>query len=181
MSQVAAVNTPASASEVYGAILATGISTNAARLALAQSALETGGWGRGLWGWNLGNITTAGSTFQVLPGNGLHFKAYGSLQEGANDFINYLASHGLIAIGDTGDLSAYVARLKAINYAGNADYAAYQSGMQSWLSKLQNVAPAPVLLAGVFGGSPLTWLGAAGILGGAWWVATHIRGRSLLR
>ena len=183
--QVPAVNTPVSAGQVYGALLSTGISTTAARILLAQSAFETGGWQGGVWGYNLGNITTSGASgdYQMLPGDPDHLKyrVYPSLDAGAHDYVTFLNARGLVAIAATGDLPAYVARLKQVGYATSlqtaSGYASYQNGMQAWMTRLQNVAPiGGSLLAGFAGGSWKSYLIGAGILGAAWWVARGIRG-----
>lgn len=140
MSQaVATIRTPASASDVLGALINAGLSQNAAVMAAAQSALETGGWQQ-MWNWNLGNVTTNGD-YYTIGSNPLHFRPSDSLSAGAVDFVGYLTARGLIPFADAGDLSGYVSRLQAIGYAGNADYNAYQSGMQSWIDRLGGVTP----------------------------------------
>lgn len=187
--QVAAVNTPVTPGQVLGAILATGVSDTASRILLAQSAFETGGWKGGLWSYNLGNITTASGDYQILPGNALHFKAYGNLEDGAADYVAFLARRGLVTIADTGDLTAYVQRLKETNYAGadtGSTYATYQAGMASWMNRLANVQPeGGSLLAGFVIGPHAAWWSyalAAGVLAGAWWTTREVRaGRLRIR
>jgi hypothetical protein len=137
--QVAAIRTPASASEVLGALVGAGVSQTAAVMLAAQSALETGGWAE-MWNWNLGDITTNADYF-ILGSNPGHFRPSDDLQSGASDFIGYLRQHGLIPFAEANDLDGYVARLQAINYAGGADYNAYRDGMASWMGKLGGVVP----------------------------------------
>jgi hypothetical protein len=143
MSQVDAVKTPATAAEVLRALLDAGAPEEAIDMLAAQSALETAGW-QSMWGWNLGNITTASNAvdWQVLGSNPLHFKAYPSLDNGASDFVRYVTSHGLMPYAEAGDLLGYVAQLQKIGYAGNTDYGAYENGMRAWIVKLGGVAPA---------------------------------------
>src|SRR5271165_4290541 len=137
--EVATVSTPASASDVLGALIGAGLSKNAAVMVAAQSALETGGWQQ-MWNWNLGNVTT-NDDYYTIGSNPLHFRPSDSLSAGAVDFVGYLSGRGLIPYADAGDLSGYVGRLQAIGYAGNADYGAYQTGMQTWIDKLGGVTP----------------------------------------
>jgi len=169
--QLTTVRTPASAADVLRAIMDAGVSQSAAYMLAAQSALETAGWS-GMWNWNLGNITTTGD-YVLLPGNGLHFKAYGSLSEGAADFVSYLASHGVTPYAESGDLDGYVGRLQAIHYAGDADYTAYENGMRSWMQKLGAVAPSMFLTSQavlasslLVGGLAVAWGVSEGIFDG---------------
>ena len=186
MGQVAAVNTPATPGQILGAILSTGLSETAARMLLAHSAFETGGWAKGFWDWNLGNITASGTMdYQMLPGDPDHLKyrVYSSLQAGAADFVTFLNNRGLVAVANTGSLAAYVARLKAIGYATSLNtasgYASYQNGMAGWLGRLASVTPQNVpffqTLQYQFARSPAAYVGAAGIIGGAVWAFYGIR------
>jgi hypothetical protein len=182
MPQVAAVNTPATPGQILGALEAGGAPRRAAPMLLAQSAFETGGWANGFWNYNLGNITTTSSdTYQVLPGDSSHllYKVYSSLDEGAADYVSYLNRRGLVAIAATGDLGAYVARLKQVGYASAlaspTGYAQYQAGMAMWLRKLQYVQPeSRGLFAGLVGGRPRAYALGAGMIGVAAWVADGI-------
>jgi hypothetical protein len=157
-----ATQTDSTPPEVIRAIQAAGVSRSAAVMLAAQSALETAGWKGGLWNYNLGNITTNGPDYVLLPGLSLHFLAYPDLQSGANGFVHYIRSHGLLPFAESGDLQGYVDRLQAIGYAGNSDYTAYYNGMASWMGRLGGVVPiAPmkktsaILIAAVAGG--LAW------------------------
>lgn len=142
MSQVDAVQTPASAADVLGAIQAAGVSQNAAVMLAAQSAFETAGW-TALWNYNLGNITTNGADFYLLGSDQTHrYLPYDSLQEGAAGFVGYLRGHGLIPFAEAGDLPGYVAKLKSFGYF-ESDAAPYQAGMQSWITKLGGITPTP--------------------------------------
>lgn len=136
-----------------------GVSESAARMLAAQSALETAGWAA-MWNNNLGNITTSGADYVLLPGNRLHFKEYASLHAGAVDFVDYLTKRGLLPFAESGDLQGYVDRLQAIGYAGNADYGAYAAGMRGWMHKLASVRPAFPLRQTVLVGSILLGSGA---------------------
>src|ERR1700743_2221645 len=136
--------TNASAADVLRALLDAGCpSLQCARIVAAQSALETAGWQGGLWNWNLGNITTAGSSYVTLPGNSLHFAAYSSLLAGAEALVHSLNSHGALTYAVNGDVQGFVSRLQAIGHAGNANYTQYQAGIQAWLTKLASVTPSP--------------------------------------
>jgi hypothetical protein len=157
-----AVQTNSTAAEILGALQEAGVSRNAAIMLAAQSALETNGWNGGMWNFNLGDITTNGPYYVLQPGLSLPFKAYGSLQEGATDFVQYIRSHGLMPFAESGDLQGYVDRLQAFGYAGpSANYTNYYNGMARWLKQLGAVAPAPrlktnsFLIAAVAGG--LAW------------------------
>ena len=73
MSQaVATIRTPASASDILGALIGAGLSQNAAVMVAAQSGLETGGWQQ-MSNWNLGNVTTNGD-YYTIGSNPLHFR-----------------------------------------------------------------------------------------------------------
>jgi len=165
--------TNASPEDVFAALIDAGAPPGGVLMIAAQSALETHGWQGGMWGWNLGNITTTADDPNAitLPGNSLLFKSYASLQDGANDFVHYLDSHNLLSLS-TGSLDAYVAQLQAIGYAGNADYSQYQAGMQRWMNQLQGTVPSvPGLVGGAFdAGSvwPMIFLVVA--VGGVVWL-----------
>jgi hypothetical protein len=187
--QVPAINTPATPGQILGALLAGGAPPSGARILLAQSAFETGGWKGGFWGNNLGNITTSGVgvDFQTLPGDLTHkYKVYATLADGAADYVAFLARRGLTDIAATGDLTAYVARLKAVGYAEvlatPAGVAQYQNGMATWMTRLQNVQPegAPLLLAGIAFGSPWAYFAAGGLLAGAFGLARAIHRGDIL-
>ena len=152
--EVPAVATNATPGQVLAALLATGISQQAAAILLAQSALECANWKGGLWNWNLGNITSTGQgDYQVLPGlPAMKFLTYATLADGAQGFVNYLRAKGALAVADTGDVDAYVDKLKAINYAGTDTtgtlYANYAAGMKAKMAAFASVVPsaaAPVL------------------------------------
>ena len=169
----AATRTDSTAPNVLRALLDAGMpSLASARIVAAQSALETAGWTGGMWNYNLGNITTTSSDYVTEPGNSLHFKAYGSLWAGAIDLVNYLNAHGVLGYAVQGDLTGYVQRLQAIGYAGSTNYAAYQSGMQSWLTKLANIRPSPPWRLLGFTAS----LAAAGVVGWHWYETGTILG-----
>lgn len=140
MSQaVATIRTPASASDVLGALINAGLSQNAAVMAAAQSALETGGWQQ-MWNWNLGNVTTNGDYYLLGSDTTHHYRPSDSLSAGAADFVGYLTNRGLIPYADAGDLAGYVSKLKSFGYF-ESDASAYQSGMQSWIDRLGGVTP----------------------------------------
>jgi len=181
--QVQAVQTNATAPQVLRALLDAGCPQSALTMVAAQSAFETAGWQGGLWNWNLGNITQGDSSgdYMVLPGNSLHFVPYSSLDAGAQAFYQYLSGHGLIPFASANNLSGYVGQLQAIDYAGAAcasgqqsttaspcqDYSSYQTGIQTWMTKLAGVHPAPswssvVVPVAIFGGASLI----------AWWYHT---------
>lgn len=140
MTQVDAVNTPASAADVLGALINSGVSQNAAIMLAAQSALETAGW-TAMWNWNLGNITTSSGDYFILQGDQSHrYIPFGSLSSGSDYFVSYLSGHGLIPYADAGDLAGYVAKLKSFGYF-ESDASAYQAGMATWIQKLGGVTP----------------------------------------
>jgi hypothetical protein len=186
--QVAASNTPATPGQILGALIDGGAPRSAAPLLLAQSAFETGGWSRGFWGYNLGNITTSGASgdFQMLPGDTTHrYKVYDSLTAGAADYVNFLNTRGLVAVAATGSLSAYVARLKQVNYAEAlatpTGYAQYQAGMAMWLQRLQYVVPeSSGLFAGLTVGKVRSYAVAGAIVAGSVWATRGIRRGRLL-
>jgi hypothetical protein len=164
--QVTAVATNATAPQVLRALLDAGCPSAALTMVAAHSAYETAGWQGGLWNWNLGNITQGDSSgdYMILPGNSLHFVPYANLDAGATAFYKYLSVHGLIPFATENNLTGYVNQLQAIGYAGNADYTAYQSGMQTWMQKLAGVQPAADyrMIAALVGGATLI----------AWWYHT---------
>ena len=127
--------TPSTPGDVLAAIRAAGAPETAVRLIAAQAAYETAGFVHGLWGWNIGNITQPNRQAAVyLPGNTLPFAHYPDLNAGAKAMVDLLTAHGVVAKAP--DLSAYVDALKAMGYAGDADYSAYKLGMANWLLKL---------------------------------------------
>jgi len=140
MPQVEAVLTPATAGQVIGALLGTGLSRSEANLVAAQSAVETGGW-RYMRNWNVGNITTgsnAGPWMIQSATNSLHFIAYPSLAAGAAGMVSWLRSHN-IPLDTT--VANYVTALKNVNYFGSGDAAAYQRNIQSYLPQMQAAVP----------------------------------------
>jgi hypothetical protein len=164
VSQVTAVQTNETAPDVFRALLDAGCPQSALTMVAAHSALETAGWQGGLWNYNLGNITQGDSSgdYMILPGNTLHFVPYASLDEGAAAFYQYLSNHGLIPFATANNLTGYVNQLKAIGYAGSADYTSYQTGMQNWMTKLAGTVPAPPPFPYV----PVVLVGAATLI--AW-------------
>jgi hypothetical protein len=161
--QVAAVNTPASAPDVLRALLNAGAPSNtAATMLAAQAALETAGFGGGLWNWNLGNITASGSADYVIQSssNPLHFLAFDSLQAGADYFVSFLRKRGLLPFAEANDLQGYVGRLQQVSYVGSdpSVYPAYYAGMAAWIHRLGGVVASPgfsVKNALMIGGSAL--------------------------
>lgn len=105
--------TRATAGEVLAALRAAQCPPSALYWAAAQSALETATWSA-MWNWNVGNITTKGRVYVLLPGLGQHFAAYASLEAGARAFVGYLDSHHVL---EATSLEDYCARLDAIPYA----------------------------------------------------------------
>jgi hypothetical protein len=134
-----ATRTDSTATDVEAALLAAGAPLGALKILTAQSAHETNGW-KGMWNWNVGNVTTASSNFVLQPGLSLHFATYPSLAAGAKAFVDLLKSDlyaGAIALAEVGDLAGFVSVLKRGGYAGNkADYTAYEAAMARWMSQL---------------------------------------------
>src|ERR1700720_2172244 len=153
MPQVAAVNTPSTPDEVAGALVygyqqVVGVSPayqSSFLLPLAQAAVETAAFGGGFWNWNVGNITAAGDSvdWMLLPGNGLHFRSYPSLGDGAVSMMSWLKSHGVLPFADAGDLGGYVAQLQRTCYVGcdPAVYPGYESGMAGYVTKYSGIVP----------------------------------------
>jgi hypothetical protein len=126
---------------------------NAATVLASQSALETAQWQK-LWDYNVGNVTCAAAIRTGLPccTRGLTFAVYPSLAAGAADMVAFLGKHGggasassALGRAAAGDVPGFVARLQAMHYAGDADYAAYERAIAAGvplLGKLE-LAPAP--------------------------------------
>jgi hypothetical protein len=133
-----ATRTDSTAADVEAALLAAGCPFAAVKIVAAQSAHETAGWKGGLWNWNVGNLTQPDphQTCVTQPGNALHFAAYANLTAGARAYVDLLKRIGALPLAVAGDLAGYVAELKQHNYAGNADYLAYEAGIARWLAQL---------------------------------------------
>lgn len=183
--QVAGERTPASPSEVEGAISAAWraiVGSPAPQVAItmiaAQAAVETADYAS-MYNWNLGGITHAGGDnfdWVLLHGSDgkMHtYRAYASLDQGAADLVQLLKSHyaGALPAAERGDLSGYVSALKAGGYAGaGADYVAYQNGMEAKVTGLlASVVPTPP--SGPAGPSWRVGLVAAAAAGVAWLAA----------
>lgn len=133
----AATRTDSNASDVIAALKNAGCPDAAAQMVAAQSALETAGWVGGLWNWNVGNITQPNAALAVYqPGVDLPFAKYDSLAAGAKAMVDLLTAKGVIQHAAAGDLAGYVDALKAMHYAGDADYGAYKTGMAKWMLRL---------------------------------------------
>ena len=138
MSGPAATRTPTTSADVMAALRDAGAPEAAVKMVAAQSAFETAGW-TGLWNWNLGNIIQPDTSkpYVMQPGNVLPFRSYPSLAAGAKAYVDLLTRKGIIQYASSGDLTGYVQALRAAGYAGpDANYDAYQNGMQAWLTRL---------------------------------------------
>jgi hypothetical protein len=167
MAQVAAERTTLTPAQALG-VLAEALGPDRAALPMvaAQSAVETGHW-KAMWHWNFGNVTAdASSDYQILPKNQLHFKVYGSPQEGARDYIAWLRRRGILDYAIRGDLPGYIAHLKSAGYLGfvgrtapgghvvsDKDYDDYASGIAGLIRSFETMRPEPIARAVVRSGS----------------------------
>ena len=149
MGQVGYLRTIVSAADALGAVQAAMPSSdaNAAIMVAAQSAFETAGW-QWMANYNMGNITTGNPNaddWMYQPGNSLKFKAYSSLEAGAQDMVSFLTKRAILPYAYANDLTGYVNRLQATNYAGSDPnvYVTYKTGMANWIAKLGGVTPNP--------------------------------------
>jgi len=155
MGQVEAVRTPATAGQVIGALMAAGLSRDAANIVASQSADETANW-QAMWNWNPGNVTASGSQDYVIQSssNPGHFRAFSTLLEGAQAMVGWLQAKGAIAAAESGNISAYVAALAAGCYLGcigntdqtghtvsQTDYDNYQAAITSRLPAMRAAIP----------------------------------------
>jgi len=155
MSQVDAVRTPATAGQVIGALMAAGISRTAANILASQSADETASW-QAMYNWNLGNVTASGSDDYVIESssNSGHFRAFGSILDGAQAMVDWVTSRGARAAAENGDVASYVQALAQHCYLGcigqtdqtghvvsQSDYDTYQANISSRLPAMQAAAP----------------------------------------
>lgn len=175
MPQVPNVLTVATAEEVLGALLATGINRDAANILCAESAFETASW-KGMHNWNVGNTTTAHPDRDPWMDQGLHgmqFKAFATLQDGAADMVHWLSKRGAIVYAESGNVDGYVTVLESGCYMGcvgrtdvtghtvsQDDYDALANTIKQKVQKLALLTPqSPSSLKGM--------LGLALVVGGA--------------
>jgi hypothetical protein len=155
MSQVDAVRTLAVAGQVIGALMAAGVSREAANIIASQSADETASW-KAMYNWNLGNITAVGNEDYVIESssNSGHFRAYGSILDGAQAMVDWVTSHGALSAAEDNDVASYVQVLAQHCYLGcigqtdqtghtvsQADYDNYQINISSRLPAMQAATP----------------------------------------
>lgn len=122
----------------------------------AQACLETGS-GRSMYNFNFGGIKgtspsgmTAVSATHEWEGTTryrtqAHFRAYASLDEGAQDFLSLLHRRygGAVAAAERGDVDGYARALKAGGYFTGPE-ARYANDLRGLLGMPRNaVAPAP--------------------------------------
>lgn len=188
-SQLQAVQTPATAAQVMGALAAAmGTSEQkAVAIVAGQSAVETANWRGGLWNFNLGNLAAGSGQNYVQQGSlAMHFQAFDSLTDGAAAMVSWLTSRGALPFALNGDLTGYVGALAKGCYLGcigkqaeqsdgttravtQADYDAYQAGIQGRINSLGLLAiPIPQ------GDSLFPAIAAAGVIAAAGFVATHL-------
>ena len=164
MAQLSAERTTLTAPQALAVLGdALGPDRRALPMVAAQSAVETGHW-KAMWRWNFGNVTAdAASDYQILPKNPLHFKVYGSPEEGARDYVEWLRKHGVLDYALRGDLSGYMAHLKSAGYLGfigrtapgghvvsEQDYDDYMRGISGLVHTFENMAPEPLRAASVY-------------------------------
>lgn len=154
MPQVDAVQTPSTPSQVGGALVRAyrsvlGVDPPTREswvLPLAQAAVETAHFQGGLWNNNIGNITSgqpSAEDWMLLPGNGLRFRSYPTLDAGAASLISWLNHHGAIAAADEGNVAGYVAALQKGCYVGcdPGVYPGYQANIESYARQYGAVIP----------------------------------------
>ena len=162
MAQIEAVKTPLPPPQALS-VLGEALGPDRLRalpMVAAQSAHETKIW-QGMWRWNFGNVTQADPSmnFQLLPvkGPSPRFRAFDSPQEGARDYVEFLRKRGVLDYALRGDLSGYIAHLKATGYLGyvgrvapdghvvsDAEYDVYGRSIASLIHTLATLAPEPL-------------------------------------
>jgi hypothetical protein len=204
--QVPNVATPMPPAQALGSLLAAGCPQSALLMVAAQSAVETAEWGsmrgwtNGFHNFNFGNVTPSAAQLaagirwmnQNVPG--MKYIAYADPISGAKGMLGWLSAHGLLAPAAAGDLTGYMAQLRAGCYLGcigltdptghtisQTDYDNYQAGISTWMSKLSGVVPAPPQLGSSVGRN-VAILAAILTAGGlaAWLTRRHVLGLPLL-
>ena len=142
MPKVERIVTPASYSEVASALASAGApNENAVKLLAAHSAVETGSWMR-MSNYNLGNYTVwnqALEAWYIAGSNPRPFKAFQSLKEGADWYVQKIDSQGLLRYAVSGDVTGYVNCLKSIGYAIPVQEANTPAGKQLYLEYERNM------------------------------------------
>ena len=136
---------PAEMQSANARAMGPGASPAAIRMLAAQSALETAG-GKSMYGYNFGGIKGVGPgglshklmTTEVENGKEKRlpqqFRAYGSLDEGASDYVNFIRQNYPEAYqrAIAGDVAGYAKALKQRGYY-TQDEAKYLEGLRSRL------------------------------------------------
>lgn len=153
----------ASALAVLDEAMPPGHTREGLNLVAAQSALETSWWGsrdgKGFYNFNFGNVTPLGTQpYWSTPSiKGMRYRSFSNAPAGAAAFVGWLASHGALMAASAGDVAGYMAALKKGCYLGcigrtdpstgkpitEADYDAYQAGIESIMATLAKVTPLP--------------------------------------
>ena len=149
---------PSQAMAVLDAALPPGHTRAGLNLVAAQSALETAWWGsktgQGFYNYNFGNVTPSGSQpwWSTPTIAGMRYRAFSGAADGAAAMVAWLSQHNALTAASAGDLTGYMAALRAGGYLGvigrtdatghtvsQADYDAYQRGIASIMASLANV------------------------------------------
>lgn len=141
---------------------------------LAVSALETAHW-TAMYNWNAGNITTLGSgDWFYNPGVtvNLKFISYRDAGAGARGEINWLATHGVLAHADDGDLAGFQAAMSSSGYGGGT-----YPDISATVTALSNVKPSNYTPPWFVIDRRVAWAGV-GVGAGLWatWLAMEIYG-----
>jgi flagellar protein FlgJ len=118
----------------------------------AQASLETGA-GQSMYNFNFGGVKGAGPggqtanamTHEVINGKDVtlrqHFRAYATLDEGAEDYVRLMTQRfsGALPYAATGDLNGFAHALKQAGYytASETDYAAALRGASAPVATAQ--------------------------------------------
>lgn len=162
---IAAELAPLNATSTTGALL----------LALVNQ--ETGSATK-MWNENLGNITTADDSVDWWSpssgaAKGLHFRAYVTFDDGARDFVRFIAGRPkLYSASGTGDVSQFAQQIRDSKYNPDLDVAGTAPTLLTFAKRalpLFATLPAgpPLTLSGTQSGTSNGW-GALILLGVLW-------------
>lgn len=110
-----------------------------AELALAQVLMETAD-GTKIRNENVGNVVALeGQDYYVLgPANPIHFRAFGSLDEGIAAFVHEVVRRkSMVQAGNAGDARAYVQAIHDTDYTPGIDVPSVTVTLQNYVARFR--------------------------------------------